>query len=170
MQSQIDVIKAHKGIKLSIAELQNVRSNAVKGIGRLFNKAVEMANGCGSTIQIISICQQQTNKENYRGESKDFYHNLLSYHISQLESRFRQISISAMSALHLMPNNLDSLTKEFQKDIFTFYGENYKKLISLSRKFHCGDPFEASQKNYHQLFTKLFKSLMKIPSLLYLRY
>ena len=170
MQSQIDVIKAHKGIKLSIAELQNVRSNAVKGIGRLFNKAVEMANGCGSTIQIISICQQQTNKENYRGESKDFYHNLLPYHISQLESRFRQIRISAMSDLHLMPNNLDSLTKEFQKVIFTFYGENYKILISLSRKFHCGDPFKASQKNYHQLFTKLFKSLMKIPSLLHLRY
>ena len=56
--------------------------------------------------------------ENYEAEPKDFYHNsifitYLDNLISQLESRFHQINLSARRALHLIPKNLDSLTREF---------------------------------------------------------
>ena len=65
LQSQtMDVIKAHTGIKLSITELRNVRSNAEKEFDSIFIKVVEMANDCGTTIQIKRRCQQQTNREN----------------------------------------------------------------------------------------------------------
>ena len=63
MQSQtIDVIKAHAGIKLSISELQNVRSNAEKEFDSIFSKVVEMANDCGTNIQIKRRCKQTNRK------------------------------------------------------------------------------------------------------------
>ena len=64
LQSQtMDVIKAHAGIKLSITELRNVRGNAEKEFESIFIKVVEMANGCGTTIQIKRRCKQQTNRK-----------------------------------------------------------------------------------------------------------
>ena len=67
LQSQaMDVIKAHTGIKLSITELRNVRSNAEKEFDSIFIKVVEMANDCGTTIQIKSRCQQQTLKKSLK--------------------------------------------------------------------------------------------------------
>ena len=140
LQSQkMDVIKAHSGIKFSITELQNVRSNAEKEFDSIFIKVVEMANDCGTTIQIKVRCKQQTNKENYEGEPKDFYRNsifipYLDNLISQLESRFHQINLSAMPALHLIPKNLDSLTKEFQTDILTYYGEELQNTDCLEQE------------------------------------
>ena len=124
----MDVIKAHAGIKLSITDLRNVRSNAEKEFDSIFIKVVEMANDCGTTIQIKVRCKQQTNRENYEGEPKDFYRNsifipYLDNLISQLESRFHQINLSAVYTLHLIPKNLDSLAREFQTDIFAYYGE-----------------------------------------------
>ena len=129
LQSQtMDVMKVHTGIKLSITELRNVRSNAEKEFDSIFIKVVEMANDCGTTIQIKRRCQQQTNRGNYEGEPKDFYRNsifipYLDNVISQLESRFHQINLSSMHTLHLLLKNLDSLTREFQTDIFIYYGE-----------------------------------------------
>ena len=46
----MDVIKAYAGIKLSITDLRNVRSNAEKEFDSIFIKVVEMANNCGTTI------------------------------------------------------------------------------------------------------------------------
>ena len=102
----MDAIKAHTGIKLSITELRNVRSNAEKEFDSIFIKVVEMANDCGTSIQIKRRCQQQTNRENYEGEPKDFLRNSISIPyldnlISQLERRFHQINLSAMRALHV---------------------------------------------------------------------
>ena len=56
--------------------------------------------------------------ENYEGEPKGFCRNsifipYLDNLISQLQSRFHQINLSARRALHLIPKNLDSLTREF---------------------------------------------------------
>ena len=87
-----------------------------------------MANDCGTTIQIKRRCKQQTSRENYEREPKDFHRNsifipYLDNLISQLESRFHQINLSTMHALHLIPKNLDSVTREFQTDILTCYGE-----------------------------------------------
>ena len=63
LQSQtIDVIKAHAGIKLSITELRNVKSNAEKEFGSIFSKVVEMANDCSTTIQIKRRCKQTNRK------------------------------------------------------------------------------------------------------------
>ena len=67
-------------------------------------------------------------QENYEGQPKDFYRNsifipYLDHLISQLESRFHQINLYAMRTLPLIPNNLDSLTREFQTDTLTCYGE-----------------------------------------------
>ena len=106
----MDVIKAHEGTKLSITEIRNVRSNAEKEFDSIFIKVVEMANDCGTTIQIKRRCQQQTNRENYEGEPKDFYRNsifipYLDNLISQLESRFYQINLSAMRPFRLIPKN-----------------------------------------------------------------
>ena len=140
LQSQkMDVIKAHSGIKFSITELQNVRSNAEKEFDSIFIKVVEMANDCGTTIQIKMRCKQQTNKENYEGEPKDFYRNsifipYLDNLISQLESRFHQINLSAMHANHLIPKNLDSLTRKFQTDILTYYGEELQNTDCLEQE------------------------------------
>ena len=71
---------------------------------------------------------KQTNRENYAEEPIDFYRNstfipYLDNLISQLESRFHQIKLSAIRALHLIPKNLDSLTREFQTDVLKCYGE-----------------------------------------------
>ena len=64
LQSQtMDVIKAHAGIKLTITELRNVKSNAEKEFGSIFIKVVEMANDCGTTIQIKRRCKEQTNRK-----------------------------------------------------------------------------------------------------------
>ena len=64
LQSQtIDVIKAHAEIKLSITELQNVRSNAEKEFDSILIKVVEMANDCSTTIQIKRRCKEQTNRK-----------------------------------------------------------------------------------------------------------
>ena len=140
LQSQkMDVIKAHSGIKFSITELQNVRSNAEKEFDSIFIKVVEMANDCGATIQIKVRCKQQTNKENYEGEPKDFYRNsifipYLDNLISQLESRFHQINLSAMHANHIIPKNLDSLTRKFQTDILTYYGEELQNTDCLEQE------------------------------------
>ena len=57
----MDVIKAHTGIKLSTTELRNARSNAEKEFDSIFIKVVEMANDCGTTIQIKRRRQKQTN-------------------------------------------------------------------------------------------------------------
>ena len=100
-----------------------------------------MANDCVTAIQIKRRCQQQTNRENYEGEPKDFYRNsifipYLDNLISQLES---QINLSAMRALHLIPKNLDSLTREFQKISLYIMVKNYKIPIALNRKFDCGN-------------------------------
>ena len=57
------IITAHTGIKISINQLQNVRSNAEKDFDSTFIKVVEMVNNCGTTIQIKRRCQQQTNRE-----------------------------------------------------------------------------------------------------------
>ena len=73
------IITAHTGIKISITQLQNVRSNAEKDFDSIFIKVVEMVNNCGTTIQIKRKCQQQTNRENCDGEQKDF--SCYSYHI-----------------------------------------------------------------------------------------
>ena len=137
-----------------------MRSNAEKKFDSIFIKVVEMANNCGTTIQIKRRCQQQANNENYQGEHKDFYRNsifipYLDNLISQLESRFHQINLSAMRALHLIPKNLDSLTREFQTDILHIMVKNCKILIALNRKFDCGNAFGASQRSYHQPLTKL---------------
>ena len=48
----MDIIKAHARFKLSITELRNVKSNAEKEFESIFIKAVEVANDCGTTIQI----------------------------------------------------------------------------------------------------------------------
>ena len=64
LQSQtMDVIKAHAGIKLTITELRNVKSNAEKEFGSIFIKVVEMANDYGTTIQIKRRCKEQTNRQ-----------------------------------------------------------------------------------------------------------
>ena len=81
----MDVITAHTGIKISITQLQNVRRNAEKDFDSIFIKVVEMANNCGTTIQIKRRCQQQTNRENCDGEQKDFSCNsdhiyIISFH------------------------------------------------------------------------------------------
>ena len=55
----MDVIKAPTGIKLSVTELRNVRSNAEKDFDSILNKLVEMANDCGTTIQIKRMCQNK---------------------------------------------------------------------------------------------------------------
>ena len=65
LSQTMDVIKTHAGIKLSITELGNVRSNAEKDFYSIFIKVVEIANNCGTTIQIKRRCKQQTNRENY---------------------------------------------------------------------------------------------------------
>ena len=105
-----------------------MRSNAEKEFDSIFIKVVEMANDCRTTIQIKRRCKQQTNGENYEGEPKDFYRDsifipYLGNLTSELESRYHQINLSAMRALHFIPKNLDSLTREFQTDILTYYGE-----------------------------------------------
>ena len=86
-----------------------------------------------------------TNRGNYDGEPKDFYRNsifilYLDNLISQLESRFHQINLSAVYTLHLIPKNLDSLAREFQTDIFAYYGEElqntdcFKQQVRLWKK------------------------------------
>ena len=157
LQSQsMDVIKAHAGIKLSVTELRNVRSNAEKEFDSIFIKVVEMANDCGTTIQIKMRCKQQTNKENYEGEPKDFYRNsifipYLDNLISQLESRFHQINLSAMHANHIIPKNLDSLTRKFQTDILTYYGEELQNTDCFEQEVRLWKCFWS----YHQPLTKL---------------
>ena len=73
-----------------------------------------MANDCVLTIWIKRRCQQQNNRENYGGESKDFYRNsvfipYLDNLLSQPESRFHQINLSVIRALHSITKNLDLL-------------------------------------------------------------
>ena len=77
-----------------------------------------MTHDYETTIQIKRRCQQQTDRENYGGEPKDFYRNsifikYLDNLISQLGSRFHQISSPAMRVFHLIPKYLDSLKREF---------------------------------------------------------
>ena len=52
----MDVIKAHAGIKLSITKQRNMKSNAEKEFDSIFFIVVEMANECGTTIQIKRRC------------------------------------------------------------------------------------------------------------------
>ena len=59
---------------------------------------------------------------------------LFYYLISQPESRFHQINLSAMDTLHLIPKNLDSLTREFQRDIMC-YGEELQNTVRFQQKF-----------------------------------
>ena len=57
LQSQtMDVINAHAGIKLSITKQRNMKSNAEKEFDSIFFIVVEMANECGTTIQIKRRC------------------------------------------------------------------------------------------------------------------
>ena len=84
--------------------------------------------------------KQQTNRKNYEGEPKDFYRNsifipYLDNPISQLESRFHQINLSAMCTLHLIPKNLDLLTREFQTDILTCYDEELQITDCFEQEF-----------------------------------
>ena len=185
LQSQtVDVIKAHTGIKLSITEIRNVRSNAEKEFDSIFIKVVEMANDCVAAIQIKRRCQQQTNRENYEGEPKDFYRNsifksYLDNLISQLESGFNQINLSAMRALHLIPKNLDSLTREFQTGILIYYCEElqntdcFEQEVRLWKCFWSqseelpSTPHETIKKvdeNTFPLISKILKLLMLIPA------
>ena len=141
-----------------------------------------MANDCGTTIQIKRRCQQETNRGNYEGEPKDFYRNsifipYLDNLISQLESRFHQINLSAMRALHLIPKNLGSLTREFQTDILTYYGEEsihyFEQEVRLWKCFWSqseelpSTPHGTIKKvdeNIFPLISKILKLLMLIPA------
>ena len=69
----MDVLEAPTGIKLSITQLRNGRSNAEKEFDGTLIKAVEMVNDCGTAIQIQRRCQQQANREKYDGHPQRVY-------------------------------------------------------------------------------------------------
>ena len=152
-----------------------MRSNAEKEFDSIFIKVVEMANDCRTTIQIKRRCQQQTNRENYEGEPKDFYRNsifipYLDNLISQLESRFHQIKLSAMRALHLIPKNLDSLTREFQTDILTCYGEELENTDCFEQEFRLRKCFWSQSEELRSAPHETIKKVDENTFLLYLKY
>ena len=84
-----------------------------------------------------------------------------------------------MRALHLIPKNLDSLTREFQTDILTYYGEElqntdcFEQEVRLWKCFQSqseelpSTPHEIIKKvdeNNFPLISKILKFLLLIPA------
>ena len=113
--SALDILTAFDEVQTVKRELQDIRSNAEKEFSSVFQTITEMAHVIGKEPGIPRTCVRQTQRVNVEGQTPEGYWRVavfvpfLDNLLTQLNTRFTQMSREAVQGLLLLPQNLSRL-------------------------------------------------------------
>ena len=123
-----DILSAYEDISLVTEELKSIRENVEKEFPPIFQKMLTMANVSGhEDITIPRRCGKQTYRSNVEADSPEVYWRrstflpFLDFLISELRSRFDQMTSTAVMGLSFIPSHLPTLTDDMTSKVHSFY-------------------------------------------------
>jgi len=127
--SSMDVLAAFEQLDLVIQTLQRERDNAHTVFEALFKEMKQKADVTGSIIEKPRTCRRQTLRENVEGSCEEYYRRsvfipFLDHVLQEMTSRFSEVTKVATLGLCLLPCKVNSLTRDIEDTLLTFYGRD----------------------------------------------